>query len=234
MNNIRPETNSAQYWEQRFQTGDWEKKRGRTQTHAFARCFVPHLRMAHTFAGRILDFGCALGDALPVYRTAFPQAQLLGMDISQAAVDACRRRYDALATFVQGDYRAAPEAEVIIVSNVMEHLANYRDIALELQRRCRQLYVVVPYREVLTPGTEHVNTFDEHAFDWLGTIECHTFPAHEWSEYRANLWINVYLKNLLRPFFGRPFRRRNRLIVFRIGGILGGLQEGREPPRVHH
>lgn len=47
----------------------------------------------------VLDFGCGVGDAIPVLRQRFPKARLHGVDISTASLDLARRRHGTLATF---------------------------------------------------------------------------------------------------------------------------------------
>ena len=60
--------NTKEYWEKRFSTGDWEKSKGKTQTEDFAKSQVKYLNISKNFSGTILDFGCGLGDAFPVYK----------------------------------------------------------------------------------------------------------------------------------------------------------------------
>ncbi|MDX8412753.1 MAG: hypothetical protein R8J85_01570 [Mariprofundales bacterium] len=72
--------NTKAYWDDRFSSGDWEEKRGRWQTESFAKGQIEHLKISSDFKGTILDFGCGLGDAMPIYRQSFPLAKLIGMD----------------------------------------------------------------------------------------------------------------------------------------------------------
>jgi len=76
--------NTKEYWESRFISGDWQAKAGRMQTANFAREQVSRLRIASSYSGTILDYGCGLGDAIPIYHKFFPHAQLIGCDISDS------------------------------------------------------------------------------------------------------------------------------------------------------
>jgi len=206
--------NTKDYWEQRFSSNDWEDKQGRWQTESFSKGQMEYLRIASDFEGVMLDFGCGLGDAMPVYRENFPQAKLVGVDISQTAIDKCREKYGGIASFMQGDHRSIPEADIIIASNVFEHLTDDRSIAKCLLSKCSVLYIIVPYRErPLCP--EHVNTYDEHYFSGLGKYDYQIFPCIGWTPYGLRgLYYNVYFKNIFRLLFGRPVRHRNMQIMF--------------------
>lgn len=92
--------NTKNYWENRFATGDWEDKLGRNQTRQFAETQKQYLKIAPGFSGTLLDFGCGLGDAMPIYRTAYPHASLIGMDISEAACRKCKEKYGSFAHFL--------------------------------------------------------------------------------------------------------------------------------------
>lgn len=212
--------NTKDYWERRFAAGDWEAKGGALQTSCFAETLVQYLKVPSSFSGRILDFGCGLGDAMPVYRKRYRLASLIGVDISQAAIQKCDARYGDIAEFLQCDYTQVPEADVIISCAVFEHMADQFEVARHLLRKCSDLYIIVPYKEVLFPGTEHVNSYDEASFAELGECDSLVFASRGWSEYGLRLWFDVYLKNLLRPFFARKILHRKRMIMFHLAGEM--------------
>ena len=116
--------NAERYWEQRFSSGNWQARGGRLQTLSFARGIIPYLEIAKNFTGTILDFGCGLGDAIPVYKENFPKANLMGVDISSSAIELCQMKYGPMAIFLQGDYRIVPYADVIVTTVVFEHLSD--------------------------------------------------------------------------------------------------------------
>lgn len=207
----RENINTREYWEGRFSSGDWENASGRAQTRDFAEALVPHLGLDETFHGTLLDFGCGLGDAMPVYRRHFPRAKLLGMDISEHAVRKCRQRYGDIARFTQGEAAQAPETDIVVVSNVLEHLDNDVGVARMLLARCRHLFIVVPYRE-RPMNKEHVRSYDDSSFSELKPVRRTVFASRSWSEFGLKLWREIYLKNLLRTLVGRR-RHRYRLQV---------------------
>lgn len=214
--------NSQAYWDHRFASGDWEKKNGRWQTQSFARGQLPHLKLPRDFAGTILDFGCGLGDAIPVYREYFPKARLMGMDISSQAVELCREKHGRAAVFLQGKAEDVPAGiDVILASNVLEHLDDDLAVAQTLREKCAELYIVVPYREAPLFG-EHVNSYDENHFSALGPCERTIFPCRGWSAYGRERWVQIHFKNIFRFLLGRPLRRRNLQILFHFKGSGAG------------
>jgi SAM-dependent methyltransferase len=211
--------NTIDYWNGRFASGHWETCGGRAQTSAFALAQAELLTTPATFDGTLLDFGCGLGDAFPVYRKRFPFCTLIGVDHSAAAVQRCRDRFGHIASFICGDATSVPKVDIIIASNVFEHLTDDEAVARTLLDRCRELYVFVPYQE--SPlCSEHVNRYDEHSFSSLPILESKTFYSRGWSQYGRDLWVGVHLKNLLRPLFGRRRIQRRKQIMFRMRGAL--------------
>jgi SAM-dependent methyltransferase len=211
---LTEDVNTKDYWESRFSSGDWESRRGTLQTRNFAESQVRYLRLGRDFDGSLLDFGCGLGDAIPVYNRCFPKARLFGGDISQSAIERCQEKYGDMATFIRGDAGSMPNVKVIVASNVLEHLTDDIGAARQLLSRCGELYLVVPYRE-WPLYKEHVHTYDEHYFSLLGECEYQVFASLGWSEYGfRDLWCRIYLKNLGRLLLKRPLHRRSKQIMF--------------------
>jgi release factor glutamine methyltransferase len=80
-------------------------------------------RRAKAAALRVLDLGTGTGCLLCALLSVFPQASGVGIDINRRAVDLARRNaerlgFSARASFVEGDFKAAPREEFdMIVSN---------------------------------------------------------------------------------------------------------------------
>ncbi len=206
--------NTRAYWDSRFGSGDWEEKGGFSQTRIFAEAQVPLFDLPATFDGSVCDFGCGAGDAFPVYHQAWPRAKLVGVDFSKAAIDLASARFGAFASFVCGEVKEVPRSDVIIASNVLEHLEDDEGIVAELLRRCGVLHVVVPWREPFVPGAEHVRSYDRTSFARFRPASIRIFPARTWSQYGKRLWWDVYAKNLARPFFGRRLVHRAMQVLF--------------------
>ena len=206
--------NSKNFWNDRFSNNFWESQGGRQQTHDFACAQVGHFDIKNNFSGRLLDFGCGLGDAFPVYRQTFPAARLVGVDFSSEAIKKCHEYYGSIGEFICSDHQSCPEADVIVTSNVLEHLENDQDVAKTLLSKCRELYIVVPYREQYLID-EHLRAYDKHSFDALSPVRIKVFASRGWSQYGLRWrWWEFHTKNLLRPFFGKPLSRRRMQILY--------------------
>jgi SAM-dependent methyltransferase len=207
--------NTEEYWDRRFDSGDWESKKGRSQTENFAIGQMRHIRLDPGFRGSILDFGCGLGDAIPIYKRHFPQATFVGIDISESAMRKCSERYGSIASFRRGSADDVPESDVIIASNVLEHLEDDVSVAQTLLSKCKELYIIVPYKEKPPLCSEHVNVYDEQSFADLSPVDFKVFLCRGWSVFGFDLWFRVYFKNIFRFLFGQPLLHRGEQIMFR-------------------
>lgn len=211
--------NTKQYWEKRFSSGDWEDSKGREQTQGFARSQVKRLDIKKNFNGTILDFGCGLGDAFPIYKIKYPKAKLYGIDISEEAIKKCQKKYGNIATFFSGTEEAVPKVDIIISSNVFEHLSDDITIAKKLKEKCKTLYIIVPYREDKKGrlSNEHVNSYDENYFNSVSDqITYKTYRSKGWGETTKDLFYKVYFKNIGRFILGKKLRKKLKQIMFKI------------------
>jgi SAM-dependent methyltransferase len=213
---VSSNVNSLAFWNDRFASGLWESVGGRSQTTHFAFAQTARIPLEKAFSGRILDFGCGLADAIPVYRERWPKAELFGADFSDAAIAAARRRYGHDATFVVADHRSCPEADVIIASNVLEHLDDDIEVVGSLLAKCHDLFVTVPYDEQHRID-EHVRSYDRQSFSRFDVRSVQVFPCRGWSQYgwRARWW-QIHAKNIMRPFFKKTTLKRRRQVLFHI------------------
>ena len=155
-----------------------------------------------------------MGDAFPIYKARYPFAKLIGVDFSPVAIKKCVSRYSDVASFTCVDHRRCPHAEVIIASNVLEHLDDDQDVLASLFSKCRDLYVVVPYREQYLIS-EHVRAYDKKSFDFFSPKRIKVFSSKGWSQYGLKIvWWDFGIKNVLRPFFGKTHQRRRLQILY--------------------
>lgn len=209
--------NSLEYWDVRFGSGDWERKGGFSQTRAFAEAQVPRLGLGRNFSRTLCDFGCGAGDAFPVYREAFPTAKLVGVDFSSEAIRICQKHYFTLGQFIVGGVEAVPRCDVIIASNVLEHIEDDELVVHALALRCSRLFLIVPYRE--RPLTsEHLRSYDEQSFARFPVLRRTVYASRGWSEYGWSRYVSINALNVARWFLNRPMRRRNMQVMYEIQG----------------
>jgi len=168
--------NAASTWNEYFaENGEWEKNCGNDQTRIFAEFFCKHTAIPKQDIVSILDFGCALGDSMPVIHNAFPNTKLYGTDVSTEAIARCMNKYGHLATFFLPDALEQPKSyDIIFASNVLEHFTDFAEHARSLLLKAGYLSIMVPYLETKdglplneNSGGHHVRTFDRHSFDFL-------------------------------------------------------------------
>jgi hypothetical protein len=209
---IKENINTKKYWNNRFADKDvnsWKRKKGEFQTMDFASAIAKRLKISRNFSGTILDFGCALGDAIPIYRKYYPKASFLGVDFSSVAIEQCRKKFGNVVTFICGDVSCVPNVDVIITSNVLEHLSNDKDITKKLLNKCKDLYIAVPYNETISGKGEHINSYNAQSFDcqivnW-GGVNHQIYLCRGYNlKRKLKSYFNIEMKNLLRPFFGKP------------------------------
>jgi cyclopropane fatty-acyl-phospholipid synthase-like methyltransferase len=206
--------NSRSYWDNRFGSGDWEQKLGGLQTKEFAESQVRYFDLPSDFNGTLLDFGCGLGESIPVYRKYYPAAKLIGLDFSEKAIELCIRRYGDSAEFIHGDFLSVPEVDIIVASNIFEHLSDDLKIAAHLKSRCKKLFIIVPYKEQITPGGEHVNSYNEKSFTSLSPARHIIFRSKGWTQNAADLYYHTFFKNILRTLFRIPLKEIRKQLMF--------------------
>ena len=89
---------------------------------------------------RILDFGCGIGNSVVHLKAAFPQARIVGLDVSARSLDIARGRFPEAATYQIYDGGEIPLPEksydLIFSSCVFHHIeaAEHPSIFRQLRR----------------------------------------------------------------------------------------------------
>ena len=210
MNNI----NTKEYWENRFYSGSWNKA-GQRQTREYAKANVQHMNLSSDFDGIILDFGCAQGDAIPVYAEAFPKAKIHGIDISESAIETCKKRFGDIAEFTCGDFNIISEKDAIIASHVMEHLSDDKSIIRNILPNCKNLFVFVPYKE--NPlYHEHVNYYEDDYYNDFNVVKRKPFTV----SYQYKCSLRQVMSNFRHGKFSFVRNFSKEIIMFQIKGLI--------------
>jgi len=124
------EINSEGYWNKRF-FQDWIANGGRRQTAFFAEvcCGALPRWLAQSIREKnlsLFDYGCALGDALPVLAEAFPGSKMSGGDVAEVGLGLARTLHpDVDFLNVARNEQHVRFADVIYCSNTLEHFAEW-------------------------------------------------------------------------------------------------------------
>lgn len=204
--------NTKEYWDNRFISGDWNKN-GQKQSKEYAKANLKNIEIDSNFAGTILDFGCAEGDAIPQYFKAFPKAKIFGIDISETAISKCKNRFGSIANFQVGDNTIIKFKDIIIASHIMEHITNDISIIKDLLLKCNDLFVFVPYKE--NPlYYEHVNYYNEEYYKDLNVFSIKIFTVC----YQTKLPLKSIVKGILLMKFRFWDLFRKDIIMFHFKG----------------
>jgi ubiquinone/menaquinone biosynthesis C-methylase UbiE len=98
-------------------------------------------RRGETGKIRILDFGCGVGQSTPFFRQLFPQAELLGADVSSDSITIAQKRNGAMARYrVFGEDEPLPyednSIDIAFTACVLHHIphADHPRVLQELRR----------------------------------------------------------------------------------------------------
>lgn len=161
--------NSKEYWEERFVSGDWDHYDGDLQSAFFSQialdafpAWLDQELARHEWT--VLDVGCAEGGGTAVLARRFPSCHTVGIDMSEAAVKRAGEKYP-FCRFLQGDvYTQKETADVIFVSNVLEHLQSPAENMRSLVGLAKNHAILIhPLHDTLALD-EHFHVFDEEFF----------------------------------------------------------------------
>lgn len=147
----------------------WDK-----QVRLFAQYFLAHANLPQT-SFTLLDIGCGTGAALRVIKEQYPRAALFGCDFHTANLEISKDLNGNYATFFKSDfYNINCNYDIIYISNVLEHLRDWKAALSKVLTHGKEVYILVPYREHINslspdlPETDqHVNSFNKKSFVFL-------------------------------------------------------------------
>jgi GT2 family glycosyltransferase/tetratricopeptide (TPR) repeat protein len=222
---IGTEINSVGYWNRRF-FEDWIAKGGREQTAFFAELCGRELpdwliEEVRTSKFSIFDYGCALGDALPVLKRIFPESSLRGGDVAEVGLGIARALHPGFE-FIHVDAvgEATKLADIVYCSNTLEHFENWCEVLQRLARHAKEyVLLIVPFEEE-DRIDEHVYTFE---FDSLPARLSPGMRLLHLTVVNAGLEAETYWHGLqLIAIYGRKRGSRNQ----RSSDPLPGRQPG--------
>ncbi len=121
----------------------------------------------------ILDFGAGIGSALPFLRTAFPDAAITGLDVSEKSLGVAERRFPKVANLVRYDGGAIPlrdhSYDLIFSACVFHHID--ADLHVDVFRQLKRLLapgglMMIFEHNPVNPVTRYIVAtcpFDENA-----------------------------------------------------------------------
>jgi len=128
--------------------------------------------------GAVVDIGCGEGSVIMALDGSLPASEFIGYEVSPPAIDAARQReYRSPVRFDLFDGERIPQDDdsfdVAILSHVLEHVAEPRDLLLETARVARRVVIEVPLelhlrtRRFTWDDTGHINVFNRRSIRYL-------------------------------------------------------------------
>ena len=153
------EINTLDWWEKYFEN-DWVNTgiNGIEQTKYFAKMLIKNIPIKPV--DNILDYGCALGQAVHELASAFPACRVEGFDYAHTAIRQARALYPQ---YIFHERRPAGFYNTVISSNVLEHYADPVAQMREQMRKAKKYFIAMtPYREQI--NKTHAVSISEDTF----------------------------------------------------------------------
>lgn len=161
-------TNSTRYWDYRLRL-NWASAGGKVQTQDFAKSLLKNLNLGEIEFSSVLDYGCALGDSVPIFRRFRPEIEIHLWDISQAGLKIATKKYSNMDVII---WDGKTKVDFVYCSNVVEHVHDVENLVNNLVKASKKwVCIQAPYNETwpdgsaITPDTpkgEHIRTIDDN------------------------------------------------------------------------
>jgi SAM-dependent methyltransferase len=160
--------NSSKYWEVRMKY-NWDFVGGGRQTLYFASSVFANVdKKLLGQLKSILDYGCATGDASPIFNIFYPEAKIFLHDISPSGVAKALNKFNRFLPVFKWN---SEQVDLVYCSNVIEHVSDPSLLVDELIKSSNKFVLIqAPWDEKLpngdkispnTPHGEHIWTIDD-------------------------------------------------------------------------
>lgn len=109
--------------------------------------------------GRILEFGCGIGRNIGPLKKAFPDAEILGSDVSKTSLDFARKENPGTEFFLEGKDTIEQKFNLIFVAGVFHHIPVDERVAvakLLVDRLSAQGSIIIFEHNPYNPITRHI------------------------------------------------------------------------------
>lgn len=200
------------------------------QIKLFAMYFLSNAKLPAKESYSLLDVGCGTGSALRIIKEKYPLAKLYGCDLEPKHVEISNTLNGDYAQFFVSNIKDLDSKwDVIYLSNVLEHIYDWKEELDGLLNKTDRLYILVPNNEELEDFPQdksdhslHVNSFNRNSFEYLkagyqidqrvistpyawgaSPIQNLLYKIKNTKDYKSELLISITKKNveLGKPFF---------------------------------
>lgn len=218
--------NSQEYWEERFESKNWNLNRGQEQTQYFytimtkllPQWLITDIKLNQL---KVFDFGCAEGQGMPLLTEKLGN-NIIGVDFAPAAIENARAIYPQYH-FEIGDIKNFSQSiDVAIMSNIIEHFCNPYEIIKNVARNVsRYLIIMVPFEE------KNLMTEHEHEFTYDNLpITIDGFQLVHFEEYDCLQDQNgLFLGKQILLIYSKESLVNETLTIKQMDGILNAYHE---------
>lgn len=166
--------NDRAWWENEF-LNNWEVGfDGKEQTLYFAQLMLANLpedvkAFLSVPGTTVLDWGCALGQAVNLVQATFPDANVTGLDFAEKAIEKARVLFPGNRFISRTFNKEIDFYDVVYTSNCLEHFSNPMDNIKDLLEGTGKYFIaLVPYNQGGFAGPMdmgcHFYSFTESSF----------------------------------------------------------------------
>lgn len=219
--------NDQAYWEERFASKDWDQYGGQDQTRFFMQVLVDYLpdwlkaewqEKEYT----VCDAGCAKGEGAALLAQVFPKCKVFGMDFSPSAIQEAARMYPQASFYVGDIYNWHETYDVIVSSNVLEHLEHPDQVMKNMLKNTREYLVLMVPLDDDYGYDEHINRFSFDSFNNL--YDGFSLAYHTWI-YSGNLPNTMWLGYQLLLVYRKDKKDKDAGKEKQLAEISGGVAE---------
>ena len=187
--------NSKEYWEERFDSNDWEEQDGASQTYFFYKVLIENLPKwlideIQLLEYNIADLGCAEGEGTFLLKNNFINSDITGIDFSQNAITKARQKFPSCIFENKDIMNIDKNFDVVFSSNVIEHFANPNKIISKIISYSKNYCIIMlPFREKELCD-EHFNVFNYSSFNIeINNYRLVYYKVIDTSKIKDSKWI---------------------------------------------
>lgn len=171
---------------------------------------------------KILDLGCGYGYLLKELKAY--SNDILGLEFDPKAVEHCNKALKVNATqiFSEADYSNIEKVDLIVMSHVLEHIADLNNTIETLKQKTKYLFIEIPvYTSAISDQFKdqegHLNFFNINSIKFF--FESKNFKILDINQFGPSMhlfhdkklsFLNVFFHKFKKDYFFDDYSKKNR------------------------